>query len=357
MDVADWRESMGAAGFGNQIGLLPLWDALYLTSGGDARAYRAVETNGKALNSHAIIWADTTSYGPIALDDWPRWTVNGDGGGGATAITSGSLKWDVAHHGSGGYFPYLITGDYYYLETMQYQATTVYLVVWVAYGEGTSRQLTPVQTRGAAWGIRTVGQLVSIAPSDPVTDDMTTWLDVGGGQYFASILETPGLNESGFMYATCYAGGEAMCYSDPPYGGVGAFQQNFLVQSFAYVSDLEPLADMSDIDAVKNHLYKIPVGLTGGAGTDSYCYTKAGAYSLQISPERDAKNSPELWFDSWGDIYEASYGAPNTDCGTTLEKTNTSVSEAYKGHWGNFLPTIPMLWRTVPLVLLLDGPG
>ena len=162
----------------------------------------------------------------------------------------------------------------------------------------------------------------------------------GGGQYFACILDTPGLNESGFMYTTCYAGGEAMCYSDPPYGGVGAFQQNFLVQSFAYVSDLEPLADMSDIDAVKNHLYKIPVGLTGGAGTDSYCYTKAGAYSLQISPERDAKNSPELWFDSWGDIYEASYGAPNTDCGTTLEKTNTSVSEAYKGHWGNFLPTI-----------------
>lgn len=343
MSIGSWRRSMGNPGWSDQIGLLPSWDAVYLTSGGDARAYRGMEANANALNSHGIIWADPATHEPIVLSDWERWTVRGENGGGANAIRTGPNSWAISHHGSGGYFAYLITGDYYYLETMQHQTATNFLITWSARGRGVQRRILSTQTRSGAWAIRTIGQTVAISPDSPVSRDFAEWLRVGVGENMAAILDTPGLNQSGFIYTDCSAGGEAMCYSRDGYGGVGAFQQNFLVQSVGYISHLKPLADMSDLVRVRDHLYKIPVGLTGTSGDGQYCYTKAGAYSLLVSPTRDAKRNPEMWFDSWGDIYEATWGERNTHCGTTLEYTGVggaSVSDASTGYWGNFLPAL-----------------
>lgn len=343
MGEASWRRTMGNPGWSDQIGILPSWDAAYLTSGGDPRAYRAVETNAKALNSHGIIWADPNTHDPIALSDWERWTVRGEGGGGANAIKTGPYSWSISHHGSGGYFAYLITGDYYYLETMQHQTATNYLITWSARGRGTQRRILSTQTRSGAWAIRTIGQTVAISPDSRVATDFSEWLRLGVVADMAGILDTPGLNQSGFIYTDCAAGGEAMCYSRRGFGGVGAFQQNFLVQSMGYISHLKPLADMSDLVRVRDHLYKIPVGLTGTSGADQYCFTRAGAYLLQVSPIRDAKRNPEKWFDSWGDIYEATWEEPSTQCGNTLQHSGQgggSVSEASTGFWGNFLPAL-----------------
>ncbi len=337
-----WRQRMGNPGWSDQIGILPSWDAVYLTSGGDARAYRAVEANAKALNSHGIIWADPATHDPIILSEWERWTVRGASGGGANNIQTGPNSWAISHHGSGGYFAYLITGDYYFLETMHHQTATNFLITWSAHGRGPQRRVMSTQTRSGAWAIRTIGQAVAISPETPVTNDFADWLRIGVFEAMASVLDTPGLSESGFIYTFCAGSGEGMCYSRDTYGGVGAFQQNFLVQSIGYVSHLKPLADMSDLLRVRDHLYRIPVGLTGTSGDGQYCYARAGAYSLLISPVREAKGNPEKWFDSWSDIYEATWGEPNTGCGTRLLGTSGggALSVASTGYWGNFLPAL-----------------
>src|SRR5262249_3079213 len=133
-----WTPAMGGTGFQQQIGLLPLWDALYVTSGADARAYRSVIANAKALNSYAIVWNDSATGMPVKPTDRSNWTVLGPGGGGGSPPGAGALIWDAPHHGSGGYIAYLITGEYYYLETMENQSSQCYLDNTVLNGLGTS---------------------------------------------------------------------------------------------------------------------------------------------------------------------------------------------------------------------------
>jgi hypothetical protein len=49
LDLANFPDAMGTAGYHPSIGLLPEWDVAYLSSAGDPRAYRAVVINADAL--------------------------------------------------------------------------------------------------------------------------------------------------------------------------------------------------------------------------------------------------------------------------------------------------------------------
>lgn len=339
MGIAGWRRSMGTAGYSQQIGILPNWDAGYLTSGGDPRSYRAVEAHAKALNSHGIVWSDPDTDSPIDLRKWASWTVKGRNGGGANNSRAGDKKWTDSHHGSGGYLAYLITGDYYYLETLQHQAVTCYLVIWSYRGHGIERRLLSRQTRAGAWSVRTLAQAVSISPESDTAEGLSEWLRVGFAENVCEILDTPGLNDAGFLYHFCAGGGNRMCYSGETTGGTGLFQQNFLTQAVGYACHLQPLADMTNLLRIRDHLYKIPVGLTG---ENEYRYTRAGAYSLQISPDKESKRNPENWFDSWRDIYQATWGESADPNETELQggKGGRSVSVSSSGFWGNFLPAL-----------------
>src|SRR5262249_33713434 len=108
MQHGDWTPTMGDTGYQAQIGLLPLWDALYVTSGGDARAYQSVLANAKALNSYALVWNDSATRLPTTPSGRPTWTFYGPGAGGGPIPSDSPNVWDGAHHGSGGYLAYLI---------------------------------------------------------------------------------------------------------------------------------------------------------------------------------------------------------------------------------------------------------
>lgn len=170
MDPGDHTPGMSNGGYQPQIGLLPNWDAMYVRSSGDERALRSVIANAKALGSYPIVWREKASGLPARPSVVPTYTVNGPGEGGENGWFAGSLEWDYAHHPSGGFLAYLLTGDYVHLETLQHQASTIYLVNSVAQGTGLDRILKG-QTRAMAWGVRSVGQLVGIAPLDEVTKD------------------------------------------------------------------------------------------------------------------------------------------------------------------------------------------
>ena len=330
MQQGDWTAYMGAGGYQDQIGLLPKWDALYINSNGDSRAFDSVIANANSLNSYPIVWRDPSTEYPIILSSWVSWTILGDGGGGATNYSAGPLTWDVAHHGSAGYLAYLITGDYYYLETMEYQASLIYLVISSINGSGPSRLLKPGQTRGVAWTNRSIGQLVAIAPSDARVDDFRAFL-ANGIDHWHSILQNPNINEIGYFYT--YSSAPGFQYGDRK---DAPWQQHFWAQTLGYVSDLEPFANMDKWNAVRDHLFKAVVGILGPNGSDNYCYTKAATYTIEFSPVDDPKD-PTLWHDSWGDVYEGTFGVPNTSCGNTLEG---APGRAAKNYWGNLLPAI-----------------
>jgi hypothetical protein len=329
MQNGGWTPGMGGAGFQEQIGLLPLWDALYLTSGADSRAFKSVIANAQALNSYPIVWNDSSTKLPVMPSNRPTWTVDGPGAGGETQWGAGPLAWDIAHHGSGGYLAYLITGDYYFLETMENQSAMCYLLNTSSNGSGTSRMMLG-QTRGSAWCQRTVGQLAGIAPSDSIVNDYRQLLANNATHWYVE-GQRPGQNLLGYLYEYG-VGGYGV-------GTLAPWQQHFMAQSYGHVSDLEPFADMTTWNSVRDHLYTSIVGILGTGGTNNYCYTEASAYTVVVAA--DNNNDPATWFDSWGMVYQSSFGVPNTNCGTVLNGTSGGhPTAAATGYWGNLLPAI-----------------
>src|SRR5262249_26509325 len=122
-------------------------------------------------------------------------------------------------------------------------------------------------------------------------------------------------------------------------GTLAPWQQHFMAQSYGHVSDLEPFADMTTWNSVRDHLYTSIVGILGTGGTNSYCYTEASAYTVVVAA--DNNNDPTTWFDSWGMVYQSTFGAPNTNCGAVLNGTSGGhPTAAATGYWGNLLPAI-----------------
>ncbi len=327
-----WTAHMGDTGAQGQIGLLPKWDALYLNSGADARAFRSVIANAEALNSYPLIWSDAATAGPIAVSDWPGWGTGGANGNGSYYIYAGELEWDAAHHGSGGYLAYLLTGDYYYLETLLYQADLCYLTMASVYGSGTSRILKG-QTRQIGWAQRTVGQAAAIAPASAVSDDLVTLL-ANNVSYWNNQRQAEGMNQLGILYSyevgtSAYDTGES-----------APWQNHFWVQALGYLSDLEPLPSMTQLNLIRDYSYQSVVGILGAEGTDNYCYADAGVYNAIIADQ--ATHDPTMYFDSWGAVYSRTFGADNTACGDTLTSNYPKVGniDSPSSWWANLFPAL-----------------
>jgi hypothetical protein len=322
---------MGNTGFQDQIGLLPLWDALYVATT-DSRAYRSMIAHAKALHSYAIIWRDSTTQAQLQPSLRPTWSVNGAGQGGGPLPGAGSLVWENAHHGSAGYVAYLVTGDYYFVETMQSQAAACYLYGSTTWGNGISRVMYS-QTRASAWCQRTIGQLAALAPldKDNVSKEYQSMM-AANAAYFNSQRMAPGQNALGIPYNY-----ELNMRSYGETGRIAPWMQNFFVQTYGHLSDLEPLTDMSALLAVRDYLYKFPVGLLGPGTPGSYCFNYASVYGLNVSS--NPSNEVEDCFDSWGEVFTATNGS--AACGNDLlGGSGGSPSSGATGYWGNLLPAI-----------------
>lgn len=335
MSRVGWTLNGQDTGFQNAIGLLPKWDALYCSSS-DPRAHRAAMASARSLGSFAIIWRDSADNLPTRPSARPNYTVSGSNGGGADGVSAGSLNWDLAHHGSGGYLAYLITGDYYHLETLQYVAATCYLCNDPSHGAGTSRRLTG-QSRAMAWSLRSVGQLAAIGPSDSVTSDYTALLSSNMAFWRTKLPDQlPSQNPLGILYSYEVA--------QPAYdpGHTATWQQNFAVQTLGFLSDIEPLANLTALNLVRDYYYRWPVGLLGGDGATSYCFTQAGAYTIKIaSGVLPSASDMSPCFTSWGAVYQNTYGAANGSCGTALQGgSGGDPASAAEGYYGNLMAAI-----------------
>ena len=322
----NWTQLMGETGYQDQIGLLPRWDALYLTSHGDARAYRAVQANSHALGSYPLVWTDSATQRTPTPSGRPTWTVYGPNQGGGTLLGTGSLQWEVAHHGSGGYLAFLVSGDYEYMQLMAEQSALCYLMNSSGYGSGTARILRG-QTRAMAWCLRTLSQYAALAPEDDATAADYRALLFSNMANWAGVINALGGNGLGYFYE----------YNIDLYapGTIAPWQQHFLMQTLGMGSDLEPLADMSNYRLVRDWLYRGAVGILGTA--NSYCFNYASVYNAKIS--NGGNQNPASWYAGWNQVFAATHGS--APCGNTLlGSSGGDPASASQGYWGNLLPAI-----------------
>jgi hypothetical protein len=329
MSNGDINPNMPDTGFQPQIGLLPNWESLYITSQADARAYRSVLANTWMYGSFGITWKNSTTGGALRPSDYPTWNAFGNNQGGGAIPGVGSLQYDPAHAGSEGYLAYLLTGDYMALEIMELQAAGCWLVESSGNGAGTARVILG-QTRLVAWCLRSIGQMVGIGPLDSVVTDYQNLLATQA-TYWNNQRLRPGMNPLGYLYSY-----EIGSYGT---GAVSPWQQHFWVQSYGHVSDLEPFTNMTTWNAVRDYTYASAVGILGPVGTSNYCFANASSYTIGISSGNNP--DPTTWFTTWGQVYQATFGVANTSCGNTLlGSSGGDPASASGGYWGNLMPAI-----------------
>jgi hypothetical protein len=147
------------------IAPLPRWTARYLMTQ-DRRAKMSMLGTGEQAGSFGVHYRDKTTDLPMSLDTFPNATIMGStsifpscGGNCSTPYTP-----DVSHQPSLSYVPYLVTGDYFHLEELQFWANWN-LFYWGDHG-GSQGLMVNDQIRAQAWGMRTLGHAAYITPDD-----------------------------------------------------------------------------------------------------------------------------------------------------------------------------------------------
>ncbi len=161
---------MPTTGGREEIGPYPRWTVCYLLSM-DSRAKRAVLGNGDLAGSWPIHVRNSRTGRLMTIDERPRFWLDERGEDRPNfrpdrkprAGKGLELSPDVAHQGSFAYVPYLVTGDYYYLEEAAFWANYCLISQWPHPREG-GRGIMSDQIRGNAWGLRNIADAGYIAP-------------------------------------------------------------------------------------------------------------------------------------------------------------------------------------------------
>lgn len=167
----------------DEIGILPNWTACYLLSM-DNRMRDMMLNIGELSGSIPIHMRESdptrSFFGHIvSIDDRPsvwldrtsfRYTAEEDRLPEPIGETDTPWSVDRAHQTSFAYVPYLITGDYYFLQEMYYWSG------WDLgactfnpdYGRDYSKGLLRDQVRGEAWALRVIAQAAALAPDNDI---------------------------------------------------------------------------------------------------------------------------------------------------------------------------------------------
>jgi len=337
MERGDQSVHMGETGDQVAIGPLPQWTSVYVISG-DPRAFAWMRANDDALGAYQMHFSDKKTGRPLSIVDHPFITLIASSDARRLADSKPQSGWendmlpscalgasckspftyDIAHFPSGGYVTYMVTGDYYYLEELQFIAS--YVELWTNpgyrdYSKGLLSKALP-QVRSQAWALRAIADAAFITPdSDPLKS------------YYSLLINNIITN-----YNQLYTGGSV---DDPlhviaKFGNtdgkqgvaIAPWQDSFFTWAVGHV------AELGFPGAAK--LLKWKAEFQINLMTDwiehprtGYCWTQASTYELQV---KDSANSP--MYESLSKVWSINF--PNLigltcDSAKMVSKLNTGT--------------------------------
>ena len=316
MQLSPQPVSMGDAGFGEYIGVLPNWSALFVTSA-DARAYDATLVASNTLNSYSICRRSAATNRLSRPSDFPTFGL------GEYSSSNPLGAWEVAHLVNEGYAAYLATGDYWHLETLGFNASYCYLTISTTNGQGVNKILRG-ETRAVGWMLNVVGHYCSIAPVEgeaaadsAIVSDYQTLL-ANNVAHWSSQIGVSGQNQLGSPYQ----------YSLGAWSGTGSvapWMTDFWVIVNGALCKMDPLPTMTSWQALRDWMYRWIVGRFGPTGSENFHFSRGGSeYGINISASN--LTDPTTFFDSWGAVWTATFGSPNAETTNTLYSTNPGAS-------------------------------
>ena len=158
MELAGLSMAMGTTGERPDIGPLTESQAEYLCTK-DPLALDILLAQADAASTFPWIIRDEKTHAPLDAMAYPKATLYGERKG-TPFIRSipAPVRPDQAHQPALGYLPFLLTGDPYFLETLQFQSAFSLLTRPQEYRHRTG------QVRTAAWSLRSWGQVARATP-------------------------------------------------------------------------------------------------------------------------------------------------------------------------------------------------
>ena len=149
-----------------EIGPLPRWTATYLITQ-DERVREVMFANADAAASAPIHYRDEKTGQVLDVVSHPKVSVNY--GASTPLVPSSTPKntiWhpDTSHQGSFTYIPYLISGDAFYLEEMEYWAGWNISGINPNYRQDQKGIVATGDVRAQAWMMRSIGEIAFALP-------------------------------------------------------------------------------------------------------------------------------------------------------------------------------------------------
>ncbi|MBN1559660.1 chitobiase/beta-hexosaminidase C-terminal domain-containing protein [candidate division KSB1 bacterium] len=299
LDISDYMPATGAQ---DGIGPLPRWVSLYLLTMAPEAKLNTL-ANGDAAGSYAIHYRDKNTDLPVTLDDYPYMTLMGNE---IDTYNPNTGKYesfpevindmnryspDDAHQPSLAYAPYLVTGDYYFLEELQFWANWNMILANPYYRDLEKGLLRWTQVRGQAWSLRTLGHAAYITPdAHPLKDYFVTRVQNNIQYYRTTLVENPQANQLGYLEEG------ALLYGDY---GLAPWQDDFFTWAVGH------LVELGFADARPLFVWKAKFVL-GRMASDDYCWLNASAYALQVGA---SNHTP---FTTFAQVQQANFG--NSPC-------------------------------------------
>jgi hypothetical protein len=329
---------MPQTGGRDDIGLQPSWAATYLLTM-DKRARDATLGTADLSGSWSSHYRDKNTGRPVSLLDYPYMTIYGHTGdtwnpttkkyeafpacASATACTTPNTH-DASHQPNLAYLPYVVTGDYYYLEELQFWAMWDAFETNPGYRQNVKGLVQSEQVRGQAWSMRTLAEAAYITPdNDRMKSQFTQILNSNLDWYNQTYTDNAAANKLGIIvngYALGYANGT----------GMAPWMDDFFTSAIGHVAELgftkaQPLLQWKS---------QFPSARMTGAGM---CWIVGSMYEMIV---RDTATSP--FYTNIGQAYAASetpafaaLQCGGTDMATTL-KLKVGEMTGYSGATGGY---------------------
>ena len=298
------------------LGPYPTWTTRYLLSGGK-ETWRVVLGTGDLAGSFGVHMRDRKDGRVFSIDEHPGFSLNRRGtyekipprdASDRPYILEATSPYSVdnAHQPSLAFVPYLLTGDYYYLEEMYFWANWCMLIQNAAYRQKGEGLLSPDQTRGEAWALRQLVDAAKIAPDDHPEKDYFDNKVKNNLRYYCEFVKGPDATPLG-----TYTAGSSDAYvrgrsqeERQKWLTLAPWQQNFLVWSLdhAYRAGYEEAA------APRDYFAGMEVGVLTHAADFDPQY--GASYFLVVGEKIDGERR---WYRTWKELFEKSFRVVSPD--------------------------------------------
>lgn len=287
------------------MGLLPSWAASYLLSM-DKRAKQVTLGTADLAGSWSSHYRDKNTDRPVSLFDFPYMTIVGHATDTVNPVTHKAEAFpvcatangcdtpyvhDTAHQPGFAYLPYLVTGDYYYLEELQFWAMWNSFSTNPGYRGNIKGLVTEDQVRAQGWSIRTLSEAAYITPdNDPLKAQFDFFLSSNLDWYLTNYVNNPAANSLNAIvhsYAIGYEDGTAL----------SPWMDDFFTSAVGHASEL----GYAKAKTILVWKAKFPIDRMTGKGA---CWIDAAIYNLKV---RDTATSP--LYTTIGQAYAASHTA------------------------------------------------